>query len=255
MTFFLLSALYKTVIYDYRNQLSLNVYHVLLVLAALNKIGWPYLWRMLQGVWACITETRNRPRVRMGGDILFGCFVIMTIYIPDPQAVLAKMFIGDEFIHTNSFIMAPGWAWVSGCILDVDIISRYGFGIPIVLASLAKLLGGYNYMNVFLVIMWICIIYYLLCYLFLRLWLKNFILAAAAILVGIKTQMFYTLSFPQPLTYSSGTPARFMLDIVFMLFIWGHLKTRRWAFLWLAALSAGVSLFVCPKPGCIWPRL
>lgn len=247
LTFFLLSALFKMMVYDFRHDLALRAYHVLLVLAVLNKIFWPRLWRGLQAVWAALL--RNASAAKIGGDILFAAFIILTIYIPDPQAVLAKMFIGDEFIHTDCFIMAPGWAWISGCLLDVDVMSRYGLGIPIVIGSLAKALDGYSYLSVFLVIMWICIIYYLLCYLFLRLWLKSFALAAAAVLVGIKTQMFYTLSFPQPLTYTSATPARFMLDIVFMLCIWGHLQTRHWGYLLSAALCCGASFFCIPETG------
>lgn len=249
ITFLLLSALFKMVIYDYRNQLAAYAYHVLLVLALLNKLFWPGIWRGAREVYLFLTARRNKAVLQVLGDCLMAGLIVTIIYLPDPQAVLAKMFVGEQFHHLSHFIMAPGWAYVSGCVLDVDIISRYGIGAPIVLSTLAKWLGGYSYLNILLVIMWICIIYYVLCYVFLRLWLKSFTLAAAGILMGIKVQMFYTLSLPQPLTYASATPVRFVCDIFFMFCIWGHLCARRWVYLWLAALCCAVSLFYMMETG------
>ena len=189
-------------------------------------------------MYAFLTSRRNARILRVFGDCFFTLLIVAIIYLPDPQGVLAKMFVGEQFHHITSFIMAPAWAYVSGCTLDVDVISRYGVGLPVILATLAKTLGGFNYLNMLSVIMWISIIYYVLCYVFLRVWLKSLTLAIAAILVGIKTQMFFTLSVPQPLTYPSGTPARFMFDILFFFFVWGHICRQKRVFLWLAAFVA-----------------
>jgi len=249
ITFLLLSALYKTVIYDYRNQLATNAYHVLLVMALLNKIFWPVIWDACKTMDAFLKSRDNARILKTLGDCLWVGLIAAIIYLPDPQAVLAKMFVGEQFHHMNHFIMAPGWAYICGCVLDVDVISRYGIGAPIVLSTLAKGLGGFSYLNMLRVIMWICLIYYVLCYVFLRVWLKSFTLAAAGILIGIKLQMFYTLTLPQPLTYASATPVRFMGDILFMFFIWGHINSRRWLYLWLASLTCAAAIFYMMETG------
>ena len=44
--------------------------------------------------------------------------------------------------------MGPGWAYLSGQILDVDIISEYGIGIIAVISRLAQLSGGFSYEHV-----------------------------------------------------------------------------------------------------------
>ncbi len=249
ITFLLLSALFKIVIYDYRNQLATNAYYVLLILAVLNKVFWPGIWNVAQRIYAFQTSMRNTSILRGLGDCFFMGLIVVMLYLPDPQAVLAMMFVGEQFHHITSFIMAPAWAYVSGCVLDVDVISRYGIGFPIVLTMLTKFIGGFNYLNMLLVLMSVCIVYFLLCFVFLRVWLKSFTLAAAAILMGIKVQMFFTLAVPQPLTYASGTPVRFMFDILFIFAIWGHLCKQRWIYLWLAAFSCAVALFYMIETG------
>jgi len=54
---------------------------------------------------------------------------------------------------------------------------------------------------------------------------------------------------PQPLTYASGTPVRFMGDILFMFCIWRHINTRRWLYLWLAALACAGAIFYMMETG------
>ena len=249
LTFFMLSALFKMVIYDYRGQLAAGAYHVLLVLALLNKLFWPGVWHACKRTFAFFTYGRDNRSMRLLGDGLMAALITAMVAICDPQAVLAKMFVGEQFVHMNAFIMAPGWAYVSGCILNVDVIARYGIGVTVVLSKLAQALGGFNHLNMLLVIEGICIVYYVLCYMFLRTWLKSFLLAAAAILLGIKAQMFYTMSFPQPLTYLGGSPVRFAFDVLFFIFVWGHLRTRRWFYLWLAGASCALAAFYVIETG------
>ena len=249
ITFLLLCTLFKMVIYDYRNELAVHAYHVLLVLAVLNKVFWPGVWNAMSRVFAFLATKGNTRLLRISGDCFIMGLIILMLYLPDPQGVLAKMFVGEQFHHMSGFIMAPSWAYASGCVLDVDVISRYGVGLPIVLTTLTKLFGGLTYLSMLLVIMWVCIIYMLLCYVFLRVWLKSFALAAAAILVAIKLQLFHTMTIPQPLTYASATPIRFMFDIFFMFAVWGHLCKQRWEYLWIAALSCACALFYMIETG------
>ena len=44
--------------------------------------------------------------------------------------------------------MGPGWAYVSGQVLDVNIISQYGIGFVVVIGRIAQFLGGFSYEHV-----------------------------------------------------------------------------------------------------------
>jgi len=56
ITFLLLCTLFKMVIYDYRNELAVHAYHVLLVLAVLNKVFWPGVWNVMSGAFTFQTR-------------------------------------------------------------------------------------------------------------------------------------------------------------------------------------------------------
>ena len=101
---------------------------------------------------------------------------IVLLYIPDTKAVLARMFFGDHFHHFDSFL-APAWAYTKGAVLNVDIMTEYGIGIPVMMSWFAKLTGGFSYTHMFWFWMWGTIVYFILCFVFLRRWLGSFALA------------------------------------------------------------------------------
>ena len=63
----------------------------------------------------------------------------MLLYIPDTKAVLARMFFGDQLHHFDSFL-APAWAFTKAAVLNVDIMTEYGVGIPVMMSWFTKLM-------------------------------------------------------------------------------------------------------------------
>ncbi len=249
ITCLLLSAAYKVVVYSPRGMLAQYCFYVLSVAVVLNKIFYTRIARAAQEVYGLFTYQQNAVVVRTAADFAFMALIIAMVYIPDPLAVLAKIFIGEQFNHMDHFVMAPGWAYVSGAVLNVEVISRYGAGLPMVLAFLSKALGGFSYLNILILGEYITIAYLLASYIFLRVWLKNILLSMAAIFVLIKLQMFYSLAYPQPYTYLSAMPVRFLFDIIFMFCVLGHVKSHKRIYLYLAGLSCASALFYMMETG------
>ena len=240
---FLLSAWWKIIVYDRYPQLAQAAYYIVLAACVLNKIFWSRIHRWGQEAFGFVSDAQNRSLLRRLADPLFLILIVLLIYVPDQQAALAKMFVGEQFHHFDNVIMGPTWAVASGNLIYVDNISQYGLGMPIVISRLAELFGGYSYESVFAVIMWICIIYYLLFYLLLRYWNRSVLLSMAALLVAIKVQLFYSFSYPMTFTYPNGTILRSCFDIFFMAALLAHIKTHRPVFLLAAGAVTGFSVF------------
>lgn len=243
IVFLLLFVSYKIIIYDYQPELAQRAFQILMIIAAVNKIGWGFVRSTLAIMDQFLSDERNSQALRRICDILFGLLVVAVIFIPNLEAVVARMFIGEQFHHNDSFIYGPAWAYLSGCVLDVDVITQYGLGMPVIIGLLAKAFGGFSYPNVMHVMVWMCIVYYLLCFVFLRLWTKSPVLALAAVLFAIKTQMFHTGVYPIVFTYGSATVIRYFFDIFFMYAIWSHIQSGRGMWLTAAAVSCGAALF------------
>ena len=167
----------------------------------------------------------------------------MLLFIPDPKAVLARMFFGDQFHHFDSF-MAPAWAYTKGAVLNVDIMTEYGVGTPVVMAWFAKLMGGFSYTHILWFWMGGTILYFMLCFIFLRRWLGSLALGLLATLLAIKFQMFHSGTFPFIFTFPSATVMRYFWDIIFFLLLLGHLRTLRKRYLVGAAVCCGAADFL-----------
>jgi hypothetical protein len=243
LVFLLLCTMFKMIVYDYQPQLAHRAFIVLMGLALLNKLFWGFIRSTITLVWQVITDDRNSLALRRICDISFGLLVIAVIYIPNNEALVARMFIGEQFHHNDSFVFGPAWAYLSGCKLDMDVISQYGLGMPVIIGLLAKYFGGFSYQNVVHVMIGMCIVYYLCCYIFLRLWLKSPVLSLAAILFAIKTQMFHTGVFPIVFTYGSATVIRYFFDVFFLYAIWMHIRQARGIWLGMAGAICGIALF------------
>jgi hypothetical protein len=238
----LLSASYKLVIYDFQPQLAHGAFDAVMVLAILNKIFWKQIQGFLVSLYAFLTDPANKPALILLIDAGFVIFIVLFIYVPDVKAVIARMFVGEQFHHWDLF-MAPAWGYLKGLLPYVDIISQYGVGIPMLMGYGSHLFGGFSYEHVLSLLVMLCIIYYVASYVFLRCWLKSLPLVIIAMLIGLKTQMFHTGVSPFVFTYPSSTVIRNFFDVFFFLCIWGHLTTARRWLLWMAALICVLAEF------------
>lgn len=246
--FLMAEAQFKMIVYS-PSIWARTAFDVLCILCILYKISHKSLASWFTDVLTFLQTPRNVIPVRIITDLVFAGLIFAMIYMPYPEAVTARMFFGEQFHHNDSFIMGPAWAYLSGNVLDVDTISQYGLGMPVILAHLSKIFGGFSYESILKVMMWITILYYLGWYGLLRKWISNPLLSLAAVMTAIKMQMHHTGVYPMVFTYGSTTVIRYCFDIIVLWALFMHLRTydRRW--LIAAAAFCGVQLFHIPPEG------
>lgn len=145
--------------------------------------------------------------------------------------------------------MGPAWGYMSGQALDVDIISEYGIGIVVTISRLAQFFGGFSYEHVMSVMVLGTILYYIGWYMLIRRWFGSLLLALAAILLGIKWQMFHPGVYPFVFTYASATPMRFVYDVIYFWCLWMHLQTGRKSWLMGAGAACGFGIYYMTSEG------
>lgn len=249
LTFLILSAIYKMVIYDNSPGLAQHAFWVLIGIAFLEKLFWgvwqKFLWQGRDFFKRVCTPSMRNACANMLIPVIIGA----VIYVPDIDRVLALMFIGEQFHHFDFFIMSPGWGIVSGGVPYVDVISQYGLGLPIVLSSLTKFLGSFSYHHAFLVIMWLTIMYFVMMYFFLKSWARSAVISFIAFLLAFRVHMFHYGVSPLIWIYPSATSIRFFFDIVFFMALLKHLRTSKTGYLLLAGVWAGMAIFWMTSTG------
>ncbi len=242
LTACLLESAFKQIVYDYQPQLAKGAFDAVMAAAILNKIFWPKVKSFLFSFYAFLIEARNRRGLSLLIDAGMVIFVIVLIYVPDVHGVIARMFIGEQFHHWD-FFMAPAWDFLKGGKPFVDVISQYGVGVPVVMGFAGKLLGGFSYERIFILLMSVCIIYYICVYVFLRAWIVSIPICLFAMFVGIKIQMFHPGINPFVMTYPSSIVMRNVFDILFFLVMLGHLRHGKDIYMWAAAVLCALAVF------------
>ena len=249
LTFLWTSAAFKMTVYFDRPVLAENTFIILFIAALLCKgfyDHWQHWKDMFWNVclyakqdfyWLCVAEWC----VPVGLCIL--------LYVPNIQGVVARNFIGEQFHHNDSFIMGPGWAYLSGQTLDVDIISQYGIGFVVVISRFAQLFGGFSYEHVMAVMAVGTLLYYLVWYFLLRQWLGSILLVLAVMLMAIKWQMFHPGVYPFVFTYGSATPMRFIYDVIYFWCLWMHIRTGQKLWLGGAGAACGFGIYYITSEG------
>jgi len=248
--FFLLNALFELHVYYYQPQLAQRAYAILLVIAALLKIGWPSIERFLRVMYGMLMDDRNHSALKMMVNAAFIVFIFLFLYIPDLEAAIARIYMGEQFHGIDASLMNTGWAYHAGCKLNVDVNNRYGLGEAVMVSKLADFLGGFTYLNVFTIVMLACIVYFIAAYGLLRWWLKSVPIAVAGILMCLKLQPFSkgeTVSIY--LTNPTHTVCRYFFDLPFLFFILLFLRTFKKHFLLAAAAMCATALFYSADTG------
>ncbi|HOW36123.1 MAG TPA: hypothetical protein PL155_06900 [Candidatus Omnitrophota bacterium] len=182
-------------------------------------------------------------------DLLIPVLIFLVIFIPDREGAVAAMFAADGFLHFDSFIMAPAWAFAKGCIFYIDVITQYGMGLPILVSAICKLWGSFTYEHVLLIMILCSILYYILSYVLLRVWLKDVLISFIGVALMIKFQIFNEGADPFVWRTPSGTVLRYIFDIAFLLLLLGHVRHAAKRYLFGAALITGLSLLYMNDTG------
>lgn len=244
LTAMLAQAVFKVLANPQRPQLAQYACAVLGALWLLHKIFFPEVDRFLKRSCNWLLDPANTARWGRWPDAVLPALFALLIFVPDYEAALARMFLGEQFHHTEAFMMCSGWAHVSGSLLNVDVTSRYGMGAPILLSEIARRLpGGFGYESMFLVVMFGCMLYFVLWYFLLRRWFNSVAWAFIGTVLAVKWQMFHTEVFPFPYTYPNATPIRCFWDVVAAWCIFQHVRTHRRVWLIAAGTVCGLAIF------------
>ena len=97
------------------------------------------------GRWFYALAGQGQGRWMGWGDAVVLLIMAVALYTPDMTKVLARDFAVDQFYHFDGFIMSSAWAWLKGCVLNVDVISQYSILLPSMMGTVAQGLGGLTY--------------------------------------------------------------------------------------------------------------
>jgi hypothetical protein len=174
----------------------------------------------------------------------------LIIWVPDVEGMVARMFVGEHFHHMDWLLMAAGWVHMSGNILGVDNISRYGIGAPVLVSEMAqRFLGRFDYVNAVIIVMIVSVVYYWIWFYTLRLVLKDAAWAFIAIFLGLRLHFFNAESFPCIFTYPQVTPLRCFFDSLFFLSLILHVQSGRMRGLYAASALSGFYIFYITGEG------
>ncbi len=230
------------------------------ILSDLDHLQWPLILILIGaghiGIWKrrAITAWWFRHHldilVLKSLDIVVPVAIGAVLFIVDGQGAVAQIFVSDRFHHMDSFIAAPGWAAMSGLKLHVDTFSQYGLGMPFILGGLAQVAGGFDYVHILKVLVGMGILYFVIYYVFLRIWFKCALTATVGILLALKWHVFWPGASDFFIwKYPSATMVRYFFDGLFFICLMLHARHGRRLFLAGAALVNGLAIFYVSDTG------
>ncbi len=252
LTFLMVSAVFKIMVYDNSPRLAQTCLVVMMVLAVLSKVFYPETKK--SALW--IYQRAALIPWALFEDYAWAALIVLMIYIPDLSGVTAMIYMGDWFHHLDYVIMSVGWASLWGQVPYADIISQYGVGLPVIFAKIIKCFGTFDYLPALRVVMWFVILYFIGAFFFVRYWLGPAWIAGVAFLLVFRLQMFHYGVSPLIWCTASASPMRFGLDIAWMTCLLLHMRTSRLRWLLLAAFYSGFAVYYMTSSGmCVMVTL
>lgn len=245
VTFLMVSALFKILVYFNSPQLAQGFLTALIILSVVSKIFYPELKKWTGVVYQRLNTASWVPYA----DAWWIAVIVLMIYMPDCERVIAMIFMGDWLHHFDFIVMCVGWASLCGQLPYVDVISQYGVGLPVIFAKIINAFGSFDYVPALRVMMWFVIIYFILTYFFVRYWLKSALIAGVAFLLVFRLQMFHYGVSPLVWCTPSASPIRFGLDIVWMAALLQHMRSGRSRWLMGAAIYSGFAPYYMTSVG------
>jgi hypothetical protein len=208
----------------------------------LNIVFWPEIKKWSVSFFQRLAQPFNTSLLMRWVDVLVPVVVVLLLWPPDMTKLLAHIFAWDSFFHLDFFVMAPGWAYLHGLSIDMDVNSNYNVVLPAFLSTVAKCCGGFTYENVLRLIIIGTLAYFVAAWVLLRVWLKSRLLAAFGLLLLVKLMMFHWGILPVLWRYPSATPVRYLFDLIPVFLIYKHSTTGREKYLWLASAATGLMM-------------
>lgn len=212
----------------------------------LASVFWPEFLAGTSFVKARYAAWGLGPRV---GMLLGSLFIVLAIFMPDLQAVVAMVYMGDYFHNWDFTIWGPVYAIAHGLLPCVDVDAPYGFGAVVMLAKLVNSTGGFEYVKLLAIVLWTGIIYFILWFFLLRRFLASGLLAFAAIILALRVQMFSVMTGAIIWVPVMSSFFRYCFDIGVFWMLWMHIQTRRTVFLAAGAFFVSLALYHMPQTG------
>jgi len=241
-TFLIVFGVFKMFVYGFAPWTKV-IFYLGLIASILSKIFWKELREFVRwgkGYWQ---EHKSDIKTQRFYDGAFVLLIFLIINIPDTQGLLSKMFITDHFDHFDTSIMASAWGHLKGNVIDIDQQTFYFPGLPIVMGSLAQLLGGFSYSSMVILLGLGMIVYFIGVYALARYWLKSIPLSIAMVILLIKWQIFQPGVATIIFDYPSATIWRNPLDLILLFLLLSHLRHPDRRLLIAAAIVCGLSCF------------
>lgn len=183
------------------------------------------------------------------GAMAGSLFIFLVIFMPDLQAVVAMVYMGDYFHNWDVSFFGAVYAIAHGLVPCIDVNITYGFGASVMLAKMVNLMGGFDYSKLLAIFMWVGIIYFILWFLLLKDFLASGLLAFAAIVCAMRMQMFNAMIDPFIWVELMHSVFRFCFDIGVFWMLWMHIQTRRTFFLAAGAFFVSLGLYHIMQTG------
>ncbi len=246
-----LHAIWQMSVYWRRPWMAHGAIVVLGIYAILHKIFWPQIRNFAVMMHAFATDKNNSSLLKPVAQGFLLIVIALVLYIPDMEAVVARDFLGQQFHHADGSLIGAAFAYAKGATLYVDNASYYGLGMPVIVAQLTKVFGGFTYDNIFKVLMWMGIVYYALVFSLLRVWFKDTLLALACLAMAWRVQMFQWGVVPIVWTTPQASILRFCFDILVLWMIYWHVTKGQWRYLVVGAMGCAVALYHMSSTG-VW---
>lgn len=183
-------------------------------------------------------EERGRRRLHLL-DLLAPVLIVVFVYVPAWRHVAGNAFAYEDLLHLDYFVMGQAVAFHEGAALGSEIFSYYGVGWPLLLSGLSRIhpLGYGNFVH--LEVVYGCI-YFVGVYAFLRILVGNALVAVSGTALAVFLQLFadgfLLWRFP------SATVMRWAFDVWFFLALLAYARTRRRAWVLVAAGIVGAAV-------------
>lgn len=180
--------------------------------------------------------------------------VALFVFVPWPEALVWQSFAGDRFHHFDFYAMAPALAHAHGLRLASDFYSQYGVGWSMVLHWLGATSGVGGYTTFVRLEVLVGCAYFLMLFIFLRVWLRRTGHATAGLLVVLLLALFTnTGGYPKWL-WPSSTVMRYAFDVALFTALIAHARSgdarlgplagALLGLQWLFALDVGLYLLL-----------
>jgi len=205
-----------------------TLFYGALGLSALHKIFWPEVYRWLSGAYASFFEARHSGKACRFGDVVTMLLIVSVFWITDWNKGLAAIAARDHGAELQHFFEVTLWGKIFG-------LAQAAPGMQVA----------------FMVI--VHILYFVVLFVFLRVWLKEKFVAVFGALMTLKLQCFNGAVVALPWSQPELTVLMHAWDLLFFVSLWFYLETRKPIFITAMTAACTLAIAFMPFSGiCLW---